>query len=134
MANPNAKPPKQHQFKKGKSGNPLGGKIHNKELKAIRRMTQEDVAEIGQLILEGNLEKLAAVKEDKAASVLKVWFCSVAIKAISKGDAAALSVILDRIVGRVKEKLEVTGNEGGPVQVANVSQVRSILNKLEDEY
>jgi hypothetical protein len=87
-----------------------GASCHNPALKVVRRMTHDDVAEIGQLIVEGNLEKLQAVKDDKNASVLKVWMCSVAIKAISRGDATALNALLDRIVGKVKDKVEVTSN------------------------
>ena len=121
-------------FKKGSSGNPRGGAAHNQELKAVRRMSQTDVAEVGRLILEGNLGKLQAVKDDHDASVLKVWFCSVAIKAISRGDAHALSVILDRIVGKVPAEMNLTGTLEQNHTVASTSQVKAILMKLEDEY
>lgn len=101
-------PPTSGRFKPGNNMNPLGASAHNKDLKQVRRLTKEQVAEIGSLILEGNLEKLQAIKEQKSASVLKVWFASVAVKAISKGDAHALTVILDRIVGKVKDELHHT--------------------------
>lgn len=88
-------------FQKGQSGNPLGGQLHNPELKRIRRMTHADVAHVGQLIVDGNIEQLQAVKNDPNASVLKVWMCAIAVKAINKGDAHALNEILNRIVGKV---------------------------------
>lgn len=106
-------PPEGRRFKPGQSGNPSGAAAHNKEIKAIRRMTKEDVAEIGALILGGNLEKLKAIKEDTQASVLKVWFASVAVKAIVKGDPAALNTILNRIIGKVPEELQHSGGVTG---------------------
>jgi len=105
------KPPEGKRFQKGQSGNPRGAAAHNPALKAVRRMTQDDVAAIGQMIVEGNLAALQAVKDDSSASVLKVWFASVAVKAISRGDAVALNAILDRIVGKTKNQLELGVNE-----------------------
>ena len=67
------------------------------------------------MVLKGNIDELLAVKNDKEASVLKVWFASVASKAISKGDIAPLSILLDRIAGKVKEHIK---HEGIPSNVA----------------
>lgn len=104
----NTKPPMGKRFEKGNKANPLGAGAHNPILRAVKRMTQAEVAEVGSLLLDGNLEKLAAVKDDRDASVLKVWMCSIAITAIKKGDAQALNALLDRIVGKSKETVHIT--------------------------
>lgn len=104
-------------FKPGHSGNRRGAAAHNAEVKRIRRMTHEEVAEIGSLILDGNLEKLMEVKVDRQASVLKIWMASVVVKSINKGDAHALDVLLNRITGKVKENIELTGSRGGPIEL-----------------
>lgn len=109
-------PPEGKRFVKGQKGaNPLGAGAHNKDVKHLRRLTQEEVAQLGSMILEHDLTALMAIKDDPKASVLKVWFASIAVKAINRGDAQALTVLLDRIVGKVKEKMEVnhTGNQSG---------------------
>lgn len=103
---------KGHKFARGAAS-------HNPALKAVRRLTQSEVAELGTMILEGNLAALIAIKDDKESSVLKVWFAAVAVKAISRGDAAALNAILDRIVGRSKETVELTGKNGNPIEVVH---------------
>jgi hypothetical protein len=103
---------KGHKFGKGGAG-------HNPALKAIRKLTNDEIAQLGTLILEGNLAALQDIKNDTNASVLKVWFASVAVKAISRGDAAALNAILDRIVGRSKETVELTGKNGNPIEVVH---------------
>lgn len=103
MANPVAYKNGGRRFKKGEVHNPRGAGAHNKELKRIRQLSQEEVAQVGSFILGNNLEALKAVRADPTSSVFKVWVCSVAITAINKGDAQALNVLLDRIVGKVKE-------------------------------
>lgn len=105
-------------------------------MKQIRRLTREEVSEIGSLILEGNLEKLQSVRDQPEASVLKVWFASVAVKAISKGDAHALTIILDRIVGKVKDTIELTGRDGGAIESVSVNetQVKAAIAKIESEF
>lgn len=115
-------PPEKYRFKKGRSGNPLGGKLHNPELRAIKRLTAQEVAEIGALILSKNYKALKRIAEDARsndhakASVLKTWIATVAMKGIAKGDAHALDVLLNRLIGRVKEKIELTGDDGGPIR------------------
>lgn len=98
-------------YKPGQSGNPEGGRRHNKELRALRKMTKEQVAEIGELILKGNIKKLQAIVDSagkmgkKNKSVLITWFAAVAIKAIAKGDARSLDIVLSRIIGKVPESI-----------------------------
>ena len=120
-------------IKKGDVLNPRGAASHNPDLKAVRRMTHDDVSEVGQLIVEGNIEKLKSAKDDPSSSVLKVWFCSVAIKAIDRGDAGALSVLLDRIVGKVKEKVEVTSNNKTELSTPSKEVIKKIIDDLENE-
>jgi hypothetical protein len=132
MANPKPGPGKR--FKKGNKANPLGAGAHNKELKSIRRLSQEDIAEIGNLILEGNLDKLKEVRSNPASTVLKVWICSVAINAINKGDPSALNVLLDRIVGKVKDNISLSGNINQNIAHVDISQLKGLRDKFDDEY
>lgn len=106
MANP--RPGKGRKFQKGQVANPKGAGAHNKDLKAIRRLTQQEIADVGGMILNSNLEQLKVTRADPTSSVFKVWVCSVAIMAINKGDAHAMGVLLDRIVGKVRDHVELT--------------------------
>ncbi len=100
----NLKPPK-----KGEIRNPLGGKAHNPELRMVKRLTAIEVAEIGSLVLKNDIAALKAIAKEQTASTLKVMIAAVAVKVIEKGDAHALDVLLNRLIGKVKEHVEVTG-------------------------
>jgi hypothetical protein len=104
MANENNLKP----FPKGRSGNPSGRAKGDIELQKIKSLTKKEVKEIGDLIVKGNLEQLKSKSNDPNASVLTVWFASVAIKSINRGDMGSLNVLLDRLIGRVKDDVEVT--------------------------
>lgn len=102
--------PVGHKFGKGAT-------CHNQELKKIRRMTHEEIADIGQLIVTSNLQKLKEIRESPDSNALSVWMSSIAVKGITTGDHSALDVILNRIVGKVKETVENIGN----ISVTNTS-------------
>jgi hypothetical protein len=131
MANYNPSPKSRRHFKKGNCANPKGAGAHNKDLRIVRKLTQAEIAEVGGFILNNNLKALKETKKDPNSSVFKVWVCSVAEKAIYRGDAVALNVLLDRIVGKVKDKIEHIG------LVANVptspEEAKEIVAKLESE-
>lgn len=109
-------------FKKGQSGNPLGRSLADPHLRAIARLTAAEVAEIGTLVVSENISKLKTIIQDAKEnpdskhSGLKVWIATVAIKGISRGDAHALDTLLNRLVGRVKQEIEVSGKDGGPIR------------------
>jgi|ERR1700722_1954104 len=122
MSNPN--PPteqlKQFQWKRGQSGNPLGGQKHDKEMKLIKAMTKKQVAEVGDFLLSDDYCKLLEYSEmykqakdgqinTSGVSILQCMVASLALKAI-KGDTIAFKELMDRIVGKVKEEVEHSGN------------------------
>ena len=100
-------------FKKGQSGNPKG---RPKDLlgKKMRQLTAEEFAEIANLIIKGSIEELRAISKDESQSALRVMIAAVAVKTISKGDMDALDKLLNRLVGKVKDHVQVTGMNGGP--------------------
>jgi len=96
------------QFKKGQVGNPLGGGAHNPELKKIRKLTNEQVAEVGSLILTLDAKRIDALRKKKeGVSILQTWIANAAYWANKRGDVYALNTLLDRISGKIKETKEV---------------------------
>lgn len=96
------------QFKKGKSGNPLGALAHNQELKKVRRLTNEQVAEVGSIILSHSPKQIDALRKKKeGVSILQTWIANTAHWANKRGDAYMLNTLLDRISGKIKETKEV---------------------------
>ena len=114
------KPPVHSQFKKGKSGNPLGGKIHKPEIRRIKGLTEKEVVKIGTLVLKGSVDELRAIAKNGKASALKCMMAAVAVRTISRGDPQALDALLNRLIGRVKDKVEVSGPNSGPQVILNM--------------
>jgi hypothetical protein len=67
----------------------------------IAALTTAQIISVAQLLTTQNLAALQAVAKDPDSTVLRVWFAAVAAKAIAKGDVAPLSMLLDRLIGRV---------------------------------
>jgi N-acetylglucosamine kinase-like BadF-type ATPase len=99
-------PPIEHQFKKGSSGNPLGGKLHNQEIRKLKNLTEAELVEVGSLVVKGSIAELQALSKNPNCTALTAMMASVAAKAINKGDAQALDILLNRIVGKVKDRVE----------------------------
>ena len=100
------KPPVEHQWKKGQSGNPSGGKLHNPEIRKLKNLTEAEIVEVGSLVVKGSIKELQELSKNPNCSALTAMMASVAAKAINKGDGAALDILLNRIVGKVKERVE----------------------------
>lgn len=106
MANPKPGPGKK--FEKGVVHNPLGAGAHDKELKAIRKLTKPELAEIATLIISGNMDEINKVRISPDETPLRKWICSVVSKGIQNGDMGTLNALLDRVVGKVKDEVEVS--------------------------
>lgn len=102
-------------FPKGNNLNPLGAGAHNKELKRLRRLSREQVADIGSLVIEKREDDLRKICKDANETVLRKWFATVALKALQTGDSKHFNVALDRIIGKATEYKEITGAGGDPL-------------------
>lgn len=100
-------------FKKGVCANPLGARLANPELRALKHLTNGELVEVGSYILENNIPALKEIiKEgeknpESKTSALKMWMANVALKGYQKGDGSALDIFLNRIVGKVKDNIQV---------------------------
>jgi hypothetical protein len=114
-----------YQFKKGETGNKIGANAHSPEIKAIKKMTMKEIEEIGTMLLNENVEQLKIIMMDKDSPAIRTMIAAVVLKAISRGDAKAMNTILDRIVGKIKQHVEISDNR------SLHSQVVDILNTAE---
>ncbi len=96
-------------FQKGQTGNPNGRPVLSPEVKALRKITVEALEEIGDLILMGDRPKLQAIASSLTEPAIRVIYAKAAVNAMVKGDVASLELILNRVVGKVKEKVEHSG-------------------------
>lgn len=108
------------KVKKGQVLNPEGGRSHDPQIRAIKRLTQQELAEVGALVVKGSIAELQKISKDPNASALKCMIAAVAHRTITRGDPTALDKLLDRLVGKVKEQIEVTGADGGPQVIVSL--------------
>lgn len=95
-------------WKKGVSANPLGARAHNQEVKKIRRLTNDQIAEVGSVILENDPDTLKKlIKKTKGQTTLQWWIANTAYWAGKRGDGYMLNTLLDRISGKIKETKEI---------------------------
>lgn len=110
--NPHKLPPK---WKKGESGNPSGRPKDPPGLKRLKNLSREELVEVGNLVIKGNLDALRLVARDKDATALKTMIAAVCVKVIERGDMQSLDILLNRLIGKVKDEVEVSGANGEPL-------------------
>jgi hypothetical protein len=103
-------PPVHARWKPGQSGNPAGGPKDPPEIKKIKNLTKIELIEVANLIIKGNLDELMDLKDNPDASVLQVMIAGVAIRVMKKGDMTALDILLNRLIGKVKDEIDINGD------------------------
>jgi len=92
------------RFKEGNPGGPGRPQIPP-EVKALRKITNEFLQEVGDLILLGDKQRLSEIAASLTEPAIKVIYAKAAVNAMTKGDVASLELILNRVVGKVKDNV-----------------------------
>ena len=77
------------------------------ETKEIKKLTMAQLHEVISLVMACSFEQLKDMAKDDKASVIQRMTASLAVRTISKGDPFTWDGLLNRIVGKPKERLEV---------------------------
>lgn len=137
MASPRGEHLKPHHFKKGVSGNPEGRPPLTPEQKALRNLTEAEMVEIGSLVVKGNIAELKKLMKNPKTTVLKAMMAAVAVKTIQSGNPSALDTLLNRLVGKVKDVVEVNSNNKNLNANLNAEvseeQIKTAIEKLEKD-
>ena len=115
---------KQHAFKPGQKGNPIGARAHNKAVLATRRLTVEVYREVIELVLQGNVADLKEMAENPNTPALQVGVAVAFMKAIKTGDYNVIERIAERIVGKIHDQLNVTSNNNSTLHVGMIDQTK----------
>ena len=104
-------------IQKGQILNPIGANAHNKEKKAIKKLTEDELVDSMTYVLQGGK--------------LGEWLSAVVEKGIERGDMSALNALLDRVVGKVKDKVHMTvAKEMTDEEL--IAEARELTKKLEN--
>lgn len=101
-------------YPKGKSGNPMGRPVEPPELKLMKRLTRQELVEVGELVIMGNVATLKKLRTDDRCTVLKGMFISVCLKILRDGDMEKFDKLISRFIGKVKDEIDL--NHSGEVK------------------
>jgi hypothetical protein len=121
-------------FGKNNNANPEGARAHDPVMRAFKNLAKEELAEVGNLILQNNFDALTDLANDPQASVLQRMLASVSMRVIKQGDMNTLDLLLNRLIGKVKDEVEISKAEGPRVIVTLPSNGYEVANiKASDE-
>ena len=101
---------KATRFKKGhpRPANSSVGPVHP-ELNKSRKLTAIELTKIVNYILYYTPAELEDMASRKDASALSQMVCALVLKVIKEGDTKAWEALMSRLVGKVKDQVEVSG-------------------------
>jgi hypothetical protein len=102
---------KAHLFQKGnKAAKGKGRPPAPPELKQARTLTRLEAERLLNLYIHMTQEELAVAAKAKGTTQLELLIIAVLRKGINYGDQQRLAFLLDRLVGKVREPVEVDVN------------------------
>lgn len=107
MANSNPSP--KTRFKKGQSGNPSGPK-RDPILRETKKLTAIEFRDMMAALMKMSQEELTTVMNNKDAPFVWRIYAKMYIKAYNSGNISQVDLTLNRVVGKVADKLEVEDN------------------------
>lgn len=109
-------PPTQAKttFQKGKSGNPRGRPVDPPEIKLMKKLTRQELIEVGEMVIMGDVATLKKLRGDDRCTVLKGMFISICLKILRDGDMEKFDKLMSRFIGKVKDEIDL--NHSGEIK------------------
>lgn len=96
-------------FKPGQSGNPNGRPKLPEEVKEAKRLTAAELELKLTEFLKKSREELYAIAKDPKSTGMDALVASIMTFGVSKGDHMRMEFLLNRLIGKVKEQVNVEG-------------------------
>jgi hypothetical protein len=125
------KPENLKPWKSGESGNPAGRPPVPEEIKKLRKLSNDELQDIGDMLLFGTKADLIEVTESEDTPVLKLWMARLILDAVDKKNGSSIDVLeafLDRLIGKtpISSKVDVTAR-------TPLAMVVEMIKRLESE-
>jgi len=125
-------PPKEHQFKKGQSGNPGGLRKGSIAKKVLKQYTQSAVSETFNELIGLSTEELKSIVKEHDKPVIRLIVANSLLRDLKDGELSNMERVLERIIGKVPLKQELGGVEGVPLVPPQVIINRVIYEHKEN--
>lgn len=125
-----------HKWKKGESGNPKGRPVIPKGSLEIRKLTAEELIEIGTTILRANDAEVERIFSDPNEPYINRIVASILKRTYEQGSSGQFDTMMNRIVGKPKEVVEHLGLKPSILVRQDGSEVHftnQIIKKEEEE-
>lgn len=94
-------------FQPGQSGNPGGRPAIPADIKEARKLTQIEFEKLVNKYIWLTQAGFGEAAEDQSISMFERMIGSIVQKACNEGDHQRLNFLLDRLIGKVTEKMEI---------------------------
>lgn len=126
------------RFKKGNKASVGKGRPENKfkHLKNKFSLSADDVTAIIENQLSLSAQELKAIIQNPKSTVIEMSYASALLQSIKHGDLSSIETLLNRNknIGRPKEKVELAGADGKPIDaVINVIGVKPNNKELSPQ-
>lgn len=125
------KPPKEHQWKPGQSGNPGGV---TKERARLKTVSERSIADAITTVLTSTTDEINEMLDDPSTPVGEIIILRACLNAAEGGEYTRFDEILQRVIGKVGNKIDLT-SAGKSLQEKLVDKeiVRKALKEIEDD-
>lgn len=113
------------KWKKGQSGNLEGARAHNPVMKALKNISRKEFSEIIEVALKYDVTTLQKYAEDKTLSTIQMGVVRALTKAALKGEWSVFKDIVEQLVGKNPDVVNVT--------TVNTTTVNAAIAQVTDE-
>lgn len=135
------KPGSGRDFKPGISGNPSGRPPMPQDVNDARRMSKIEFIRLCNEYLYMTRQEITTRLNAPETPAIELIVGSIVTKSATEGDQSRLSFLLDRMIGKVKERVEHTGADDGPIKIDETiseeelnHRASKIFQRLKDKF
>jgi len=110
-------------IKKGEIRNPRGS--NNPELTRLRKMTAFEIQELISVLFRKSEKEIRLIEKNKEEGAFRRWICKMVLVGMETADEKRMTLLLDRMVGKVSDKIQVFGPDEKP-DVENLTEAEEV--------